>query len=125
MQRSLNELERLNLHRFQVHVAGKNHHTLTTRDRAWEKALKILKQILSFSLVRKKKQLLKISRLCELNWQWTLSLSLQEALAAVGHDIYPYLCFEYPNRYLNKCFCAYTHDKDAKDKADEKDLSAV
>ena len=40
------------------------------------------------------------------------------------HDIYPYLCFEYPNKYLNKCF-AYTHDKDAKDKVQEKDPSAV
>ena len=39
------------------------------------------------------------------------------------HDIY--LCFEYPNKYLNKCFHAYTHDKDAKDKVQEKDPSAV
>jgi hypothetical protein len=41
-----------------------------------------------------------------------------------AYKLYPYLLrFEYPNKYLNnlKCFHAYTHDKDMKDKADEKD----
>ena len=54
-------------------VLGKDCHTLTMHDHAREKAIKLSKQIdvlssLRASLVRKQKQLLKISHLChELN----------------------------------------------------------